>query len=323
MRGFTVGVALAMGCGPDRVGAPSADDAGERLLPPGDAELVFAADFTETVSGPLVAGTSVRLTFDEARLTRCRGWKYGLPAWAITVFYRIDGGDVRSVPVVMPSGIDEVWIDLDQPGELELWFSNNDAFGCIAWDSDFGANYRFEVLPDGPIPAWMGNASSVVSRQTCGGTFCEGELRPLDQGFLFDTWARQRALVAEATFQAWAPGVTDAARDEVWALLDARIHWSTTPDLAEAGWDWVNVHDFPGNDVRYAYRLRDLDPLGGSTVIDPEDCPDVPLRLTADGMYVEADLWVWFSVNGALLQPAEGAWRGTFQDYAGLYAPCL
>lgn len=310
-------------CGPTRLAPPAGDADGDRALPASATELVFDAGYAEYATGPLVAGTSVRVTYAEDRLSTCRGWQYGRPAWALTVFWRIDGGEVHQVPVVMAGAEVEAWLDLDRAGALEVWFSNNDVFGCIAWDSDYGANYRFDVLPAGQAPAWMGAASSVVTRRTCGGTFCADELRPLDQGFVYDTWARQRAAVADVTFQAWAPGVTDARPDDVWELLDARVHWSRTDDLAEDGWDWVDVHDFVGNDVRWAFPIRELDPLGGDTITDPADCPGAPLRLTPDGMYVEADLWLWFSVNGADLRPAEGAWRGLFRDYAGLYAICL
>ncbi|MEZ4240197.1 MAG: DUF6209 family protein [Myxococcota bacterium] len=318
---------LVAACAPERLEAPfTGPDEARRLLPEGQAELRFDADFTESqAGGPLLAGTAVHVVFDEARLPQCRGWKYGQPAWAVTAFWRIDGGDVHTGAVVMPSGPADLWIDLDAPGTLELWFANNDAFGCIAWDSDYGANYRFDVVSARPEPGWMGAASTAITRQTCGGTFCDADLLPLDQGFVYDTWARQRALVAEASFRAWVPGVTDADdTSQVWERLDARVHWSTHADLSDADWDYASIHDFVGNDVRYAYRLRDLDPLGGSTVTDPADCPDAPLRLTADGQYVEADLYLWFSVNDAELRPAPGAaWHGTFQDYAGLYAVCL
>lgn len=315
---------VLVACGPVRIEAPEREAQRDRELPESGTEILFGADFSESVTGPLVAGTSVRVHYAPERLTQCRGVKYGNPAWGITAFYRINGGDVRNVPVILPNQELEVWLDLDEPGELEVWFSNNDAYGCNAWDSDYGANYRFEIVPETLVPGWMGNASSVISRRTCdNGSFCDDELRSLEQGFRYDTWARQRAAVAAVTFQAWAEGVTDAQRDRVWELLDARVHWSYTADLEEAGWDWVDIHDFVGNDVRYEYALRQLDPLGGNTITSPEDCPELPLRTDASGSYVEADLWIWFSVNGAVLAPSAGAWQGTFQDYIGLYAPCL
>ena len=98
---------------------------------------------------------------------------------------------------------------------------------------------------------------------------------------------------------------------------------TTDPELQGADWAWVDVHGFVGNDARYAFPLRHLDPLGGNTIVDPADCPDAPLRVTDDGMYVETDVWLWFSVNGVELRPDSGAWRGTFVDYVGLYDPCL
>jgi len=37
---------------------------------------------------------------------------------------------------------------LDVPAaasEVEVWFENQDYYGCKAWDSLFGANYHFEL----------------------------------------------------------------------------------------------------------------------------------------------------------------------------------
>ncbi len=79
----------------------------------------------------------------------------------------------------------------------------------------------------------MGNACSVITRWTCSGTLCDPDLRSLDQGFVYDTWARPRAAVA-----------------------DAWVHFTTDPELVERDEAWVDLHSFGGNDARYAYRLR-------------------------------------------------------------------
>jgi hypothetical protein len=31
--------------------------------------------------------------------------------------------------------------------QVELWFNNTDNTGCVAWDSRYGQNYRFDVSP--------------------------------------------------------------------------------------------------------------------------------------------------------------------------------
>ena len=54
------------------------------------------------------------------------------------------------------------------------------------------------------------------------------------------------------------------------------------------------------------------------------DCPRYTLRRDPTGHYVEADVELYFTVNGAELRPAGGGtFRGTFQDYLGAFAVCV
>lgn len=308
-------------CGPSRLAPP--EDEREPSREAADVVLAFASDWTETASGPIVQGATVRVDYDPARLTRCRGRKYGMEAWSISAYWRINGGPTRSLPIVMPSTPTEATFVVEEAGELELWFSNSDAFGCIAYDSNFGENYRFAVASSEIEPDWMGNASFVVSRNTCEGGPCDADLRPLEQGWLFDTWARQRATVAELLFQVWEPGVTDWDNPSLWEELDVRVHWRSSPEH-DFQWDYVDFDRRVGNDARYAVRLRDIDPLPGATVTDEADCPDFPTTLTPDGHYLEAQTEVYFTVNGHELRPEGwGTFLGRFQDYVGLYEICL
>jgi hypothetical protein len=324
MRTISLLSLLAIGCAPERL-APPAGGEGVVEREPVDVTLTFRSDWTVAASGPIVEGATVRVDYDPARLRQCRGRKYGLEAWAISAFWRIDGGPVQTFPVVMPtaSGTVPTFVP-DASGRLELWFSNSDAFGCIAWDSAYGANYAFDVEPAVIEPGWMGEPQVVISRATCSGGPCDADLRSLDGGFLFDTWARQRATVAEALFRVWAPGVTDRDNPDLWQQLDARVHWRAADTDDAFDWAWVDYDRRVGNDARYAVPLRSIDPLPGATVVDPADCPAYPLEVTPDGQYVETELELYFSVNGFELRPADGtAWRGRFQDYIGLYSPCL
>src|SRR5690606_24494101 len=66
----------------------------------------------------------------------------------INAHYRIAGGDVHSLHVAGHAPApDQIGlpIELTEAGELEIWFENTSAFGCQAWDSAFGANYRFAI----------------------------------------------------------------------------------------------------------------------------------------------------------------------------------
>jgi hypothetical protein len=295
-------------------------------LDPSDTHLVFGGDWSEQVTGPLVAGYTVQVDYDASRIQKCGGETNGNPAWSITAHVRQGGGPVTTIPVVAPLlPQDSVGaLELTATGDLEMWFSKSNVWGCIAYDSDFQKNYHFEVDATEGAPAWMGNEASVISRWTCdGGSPCPGDLHPLADGFLFGTWARQRATIAWLTFQVWEPGHTDWDNPDLWKELDVQIHYRLDP-AASFESEYVSFDRRLGNNARYAFNIRSIDPLPGNTVVDPANCPTFPVAVTPDGQYVEAHLEYYFTVNGAELRPASGdVYTGQFQDYVGLYDVCL
>src|SRR5689334_22526743 len=97
----------------------------------------------------------------------------------------------------------------------------------------------------------MGLASVAVTRATCAGGVCDADLRPLEDGFVFDTWARQRATIAAAYFRVWEPGLTDTDSPDLWKELDVRAYWRFSEE-EEFQWDWVDFDQRVGNDARYA-----------------------------------------------------------------------
>jgi hypothetical protein len=112
----------------------------------------------------------VIIDYDPARLATCRAQYAGGDAWSISVQYRIDGGETRSRPV---TELDDnrrqrkVLLPVDLPLDarsLELWFHAGDRTGCSEYDSDFGANYRFEVEQP-PVVTYGADWSENVSRQ--------------------------------------------------------------------------------------------------------------------------------------------------------------
>lgn len=138
------------------------------------ATLAFTSDYQTEVDGALVAGGLAHVVYDANRLTSCRGDRDGGPAWTISAHYRVAGGDVRSIHVAghapSPDAVG-LPIELTEAGELEVWFENTSAFGCQAWDSAFGANYRFTIEP-----ASTGEAP--IARFPADGSYrLEGDLR--------------------------------------------------------------------------------------------------------------------------------------------------
>ena len=167
------------------------------------------------MSGSLVAGQPVTLRYDEARLPSCRGnVSGGGPGWTITAFYTLDGDNVESVAVAgagLSNGPNPPTLTVPDGGDLALWFQVTSVWGCSSYDSSYGANYHFAVATPANAPSWVGNASWVVDRATCGTPPgpCYADAHSADQAFTFDTWARQQAAITQVFFDVWQAGVTD------------------------------------------------------------------------------------------------------------------
>ena len=98
---------------------------------------------------PLKVATTAKVFYEANRLPQCRGTtNTGGPAWTITGYYSVNGGPVQSFWVAghSPSGSTaQPSISLSQRGGLSMWFQVTNLWGCNAWDSNFGANYSFNI----------------------------------------------------------------------------------------------------------------------------------------------------------------------------------
>jgi hypothetical protein len=289
------------------------------------ATLSFAADWTESTSGPIIAGTKPKLVYDASRLAQCRGDQGGIPQWSLTAHYRLNGGAEKQVTVAGLNAVKTPTLEVGQAGDLELWFEVNDRWGCDAFDSDFGSNYHFTVVEKGGAPKWIGNEASVVARATCesSGGPCDADRTPLEDGFTYGTWARQRAAIAGVYFDVYQPGETDFDNPDLWKQLDVEVHLRAAgqPSFTTR---YVDYFRKSGNDARYALDIRSIDPLGLSTVADASACPEAKLDVSDDGQYVRTTIEYYFTVNGAELRPAPSeTFVATFEDYKNVYGACL
>ncbi len=312
---------FAAACAPEQ-GTAALDDTEQTDAALGEATVTFGADWSENVSGVLVEGGKLTIAYDDTRLASCRGTQGGVPQYAVTAHYRL-GGEEGSVVVAGLTNGQSPTVELEGSGELELWFEATNKWGCHAWDSDLGQNYRFNVLETASKPNWIGNAASVVSRTTCDGGPCDGSRSPLENGVHFDTWARQRAAITSIYFDAWEPGVTDFDNHDLWKQLDVQAHarWAGQTSFTTT---YVDFFRNVGNDARYELSLRELDPFRGYAVTDPANCPEGALEKSPDGSYVRTYVELYFTVNGKELRPAPGkTYRVDFEDYASPYAICL
>jgi hypothetical protein len=288
----------------------------------GVATIHFGADWSERVEGVLAEGGVVHLRYDEARLPDCASVQQGTPQYAITAHARV-GGETKSVVVAGLGASADPVIELEAAGELEVWFEATSRYGCHAFDSDFGQNYRFVVVEEARKPDWMGNAAFVMARVTCDGP-CDSSRRALEPGFWFDSWARQRAAITSLYFDVWEPGVTDFDNADLWKQLDAQLHYRFA---GQEGFttEYVDFFRRVGNDARYEVPLRGLDPFPGHYVItDPSECPAVAIEPSADGATVSTTLEYYFTVNGKELRPAGGGtYTGRFDGYRHAYEICI
>lgn len=124
------------------------------------ATLHFDASWNESVDGTLRAGGSFVIDYAPERLPECRASHNGNPGWQITAFARFSpGGTIVSRDLFTYATTDtgpdyHSWVrttpQLDIPEgttQVELWFQNASGFDtpCERWDSNFEANYRFDV----------------------------------------------------------------------------------------------------------------------------------------------------------------------------------
>jgi hypothetical protein len=143
-------VLALVGCGqpeapePELLGESVSTD--QELAP--EISLSFNDDWSVVQSAALVKGAKVRVAYDADRLPDCRGEANGNPAWSITGYYQLNGGEPKSFEAGghSPShGTEAPIIDLTESGELSLWFQVTNRWGCIAYDSNYGNNFKFKV----------------------------------------------------------------------------------------------------------------------------------------------------------------------------------
>lgn len=319
-------VCVACGSGLDTPSATadlsSTDDGlGSQSAATTAAKVHFAASSVSVTGTPTEGGT-LELTYDDGRLPQCRGTlNDGRPAWSITGYASVNGGPATSFPVAgfSPSGQPlpgSTTLQLSEQGELQVWFHISNVWGCSAWDSDYGRNFRFAVASKHSNPAdWVGNLRVNISR-TGGG--CPSSV-PLQNGtFNFDTWARSRAVDTMLCFEVWEPTVTDWANPDLWKQLDARFYYRFG-DTGPFQFEYVPVDGHVGNNARYRVELRGIDPFRPYQ----SGCPAAPLTRTADGFYVTTQMQYFIEVNGTQLRPAPGAnWVARFEDYKDAYVGC-
>ncbi len=128
-------------------------------------QLVFTGDFRQDVTGELKSGAEVTILFDSERLPFERSLdEKGKSAWSISAFYQFaPGEEIYKVNLLPEKGRKKTKAESEptflkgvlsvppESREAIIWFLNTGTTGNEYYDSDFGKNYRFPVLPDASV----------------------------------------------------------------------------------------------------------------------------------------------------------------------------
>ena len=233
------------------------------VCPPAPAvkpQVDFLAGWQTQQHGALVAGQSFTLTYDIRRLEDCRGTHNGYPAWDVTASVRflpsgqVVEGSVRGFnsPTGTPSNSSAFSVPLEVKipagtTALEVWFKNFTGAGstCVAWDSNLGANYRFDVeaRPVAQVQ-WVGNAGSSFTRA------CSRQ-DGVPASVNLDSYLQSRACTF-VEVDVYVPGLTDGAVTKPGAVYAQAV---TTLDGQALAPTWLSFVSRVGNDYRFHYEL--------------------------------------------------------------------
>jgi len=139
------------------------------------ASLNFYTDWRQSQAGLIRQGEPLTINYDPQRLTACRTYHDGMPAWGLWATVRFSpSGETTTGSLVQhlgPQGVSDspkavplvVRIPADATG-AEMWFQNTSMTSpCSAVDSQFGYNYRFIVDQAGPAQPVMYRTGSQPS----------------------------------------------------------------------------------------------------------------------------------------------------------------
>ncbi len=112
--------------------------------------LTFNADYTESLKGSLLAGSSVNVVYALDRLTECKTESGGNDQYGVTGYAQFDDAAPVTFAVSrLASGkAVPVTASVDVPAsasKVAFWFSITDTYGCIAYDSNTNANYDYAI----------------------------------------------------------------------------------------------------------------------------------------------------------------------------------
>ena len=228
------------------------------------SDVTFSSDWSES-AGKLEQGGLMRLVYAPERLQTCRYAPGGARAYNIFASWLfLPGGQTDTVAmyegdlyggdaaILKPT----VKVPTDATS-VQLWFSNSDATGCVAWDSNFGDNYTFPVgLADGSTPkvGWAGDFDFV---KTTDQSTHHGDVDP---AYYWDAW-QGIPMASWVEVAVWIPGVTDQPYGSPQAAASAAeqkvVAQAATDAVASGTWP-LKFERQQGNNFVYSFRFAEL-----------------------------------------------------------------
>lgn len=250
LRSYTLrllcALALAAGCAAETTPAtdgpirePAGGKADDESLP----TLRFTDDFSEAVVGTLREGGAARIDYDLDRLQDCRGTQGGIPQWGATAVYWGADGVEHTVGLTEIVGDElrrtDAVFTVPEGDELGVYVYVNNRWGCIAHDSDYGANYAFPVeraAEDAIVTFTAGETEPQIAGELVagGGVVVEYDLERLTEcrstrgaypvwdiatRYRFDGYGREQE--ASVTRSSTAPGGREPAPARIHLPYDA------------------------------------------------------------------------------------------------------
>lgn len=191
------------------------------------------------------------------------------------------------------------------------------AVGCVDAEeaaAPTGQNLLEDDKADGG-PLWAGLTSLTIERYAAD-PCNDGRHAFGDEPYVYGSWARERAGVRNICFEVWQPGVTDWDNPDFWQQLDVQVHfrYGSSGPFQNA---YVNSNGRRGNNRRYGWSLDyQLDPM---VFVPSLPQMKAPFRIISESdgwAFVEADMEVYFTVNGrALRTPSNKPYLIRYQGF--------
>lgn len=224
------------------------------------AAIEFSPTWEELPHGTLIPGGDLRIEYDLLRLYQCFGDSYqGVATWNTVVYGRfLPGGELFSGSVVDCGSDPACGIPRSRPllqgipegaEAVELW-ANTAGQSCgSTWDSNFDANYRFEMGDLPADPTWAGDVGYTLSR----GMNLRTENPP--DPLIINSWVLTRADLRTLDAEVYVPGITDRDGPATEIMARARV----SRDGATPQEFWMNAVGRVDNNARFSWSLFNVD----------------------------------------------------------------